>query len=396
MKNLIQLTIGILLFGLVVLPTQAAFTSLYVFGDALSTTTNNTQASSFPSDYYGKRYCNGRVWVEVLAQRQGVAIGNNWSYFDCNSSNLVTNVKNFSITQSLASNALFVIWVNNSDLYDKLFNATTTNQTEWTAMINRGQTNHFNAITNLYAKGVRTLVMPNVVDIGKVPYFLLDINNFSSITNFVRQECIAYNVAFSNTLNQAKAACPGLKIYQPNFFALLDNVLANSAYYGLTNALNKNGVSIDAMDALYPTCSTNGLGKNYVFWDDLDPSAQFHEVMADVVQQVVSPVQISQVAVLNGSNRLDVVNYPAGLSGFVDGSTNLVQASWTSVTNITSINTTQSIFVSAPQLSWLAGGSGGSGSIYPGDPGTGSGTSFTIYYEAQFYRLRFPYAWTWP
>jgi phospholipase/lecithinase/hemolysin len=393
MKNLIQLTIGILLFGLVVLPTQAAFTSLYVFGDALSTTTNNTQASSFPSDYYGKRYCNGRVWVEVLAQRQGVAIGNNWSYFDCNSSNLVTNVKNFSITQSLASNALFVIWVNNSDLYDKLFNATTTNQTEWTAMINRGQTNHFNAITNLYAKGVRTLVMPNVVDIGKVPYFLLDINNFSSITNFVRQECIAYNVAFSNTLNQAKAACPGLKIYQPNFFALLDNVLANSAYYGLTNALNKNGVSIDAMDALYPACSTNGLGKNYVFWDDLDPSAQFHEVMADVVQQVVSPVQISKLAVLNGSNRLDILNYPAGLGGFVDGSTNLAQANWTSVTNITSTNITQSLFVPTPQLTWLQGGSGGTGSI---SGGGNSGSSFPVYYEAQFYRLRFPYAWTWP
>jgi phospholipase/lecithinase/hemolysin len=383
-----------------VLPTQAVFTSLYVFGDALSTTTNNLAANKY---YYGKRYSNGRVWVEVLAQRQGAAIGNNWSYFDCNSSNLVTNVKNFNITQSVASNALFVVWVNNSDLYDEVLNAATTNQTEWAPMINRGQTNHFNAITNLYAKGVRTLVMPNVVDIGKVPYFLLNINNFSSITNFVRQECIAYNAAFSNTLNQARAACPGLNIYQPNFFALLDNVLTNSASYGLTNAL-KNGVSIDAMDALYPACNTNGLGTNYVFWDDLDPSAKFHEVMADVVQQIVSPVQISQLLALNGSNRLDILNYPAGLGGFVDGSTNLALAKWTSVTNITSTNVTQSLFVIAPPLpaDFGSGGSGGSGGGGGGPPPPGSTTGSNTNSLAsdnafaQFYRLRFPYAWTWP
>jgi phospholipase/lecithinase/hemolysin len=401
-KSLFQFTIGIVLFGFVILPTQATFTSLYVFGDALSTTTNNPSASSFPTDYYGKRYCNGRVWVEVLAQRQGAAIGNNWSYFDCNSSNLVTNVKNFNISSSLASNALFVVWVNNSDLYDKLFNATTTNQTEWTAMINRGQTNHFSAITNLYAKGARTLVMPNVVDIGKVPYFLLFINNFSSITNFVRQECIAYDVAFSNTLNQARAACPGLTIYQPNFFGLLDNVLANAASYGLTNALT-NGVSIDAMDALYPKCSTNGLGTNYVFWDDLDPSAQFHEVMADVVQQVVSPVQISQLTVLNGSNRLDMANIPIGLNGFVDGSTNLALANWTSVTNFNSITTMQSVFVIAPPLPSpvaASGGSGGSGSIDPNNPSKNpsnqNGTYVPPFSPSEFYRLRFPYVWTWP
>jgi len=398
-KGLSRFTVGILLLGFGIFPVHAAFNSLYVFGDALSTTTNNTGASSFPSDYYGQRYSNGRVWVEVLAQRQGVGISNNWSYFDCNSTNLVNNVKNFNITQSAASNALFVVWVNNSDLFDAVMNAPNTNQSTWGPIINRGQTNQFRAITNLYAKGVRTIIMPNAVDLGKVPYFYINIGNFSSIAPFVRQECIAYNMAFSNTLNQARAACPGLKIYQPNFFGLLDNVVTNAANYGLTNAL-QNGVSIDAMDALYPACNTNGLGTNYIFWDYLDPSAKFHAVMADVAQQLISPVQISGITLLNGSNRLDMVNVPVGLKGFVDGATILIPANWAVVTNFTSTAVAQSIYVAPPVTATNVGSafSGGDNTITKSADSGGSGLlgAPTPPYIMQYYRLRFPYAWNWP
>ncbi len=32
-------------------------------------------------------------------------------------------------------------------------------------------------------------------------------------------------------------SCPGLTIYEPDFFSLLDNILTNAAAYGVTNAL---------------------------------------------------------------------------------------------------------------------------------------------------------------
>ena len=44
--------------------------------------------------------------------------------------------------------------------------------------------------------------------------------------------------------------CPGLKIYTPDFYTLLNNVLANPGYYGLSNALS-GGYSIDAIDNLF-------------------------------------------------------------------------------------------------------------------------------------------------
>ena len=106
-------------------------------------------------------------------------------------------------------------------------------------------------------------------------------------------------------------------------------------------------------------------GATYLWWDSWDPTAKAHAVMADTVQQMISPVKISNLTLLTGSNRLDVANVPIGLSGYVEGRTNLVLGSWTSVTNFDSTSATQAIFV----------------------PASG---------PWRFYRLRFPFAWTWP
>ncbi len=401
MKRMFQFITGFLLFGLIVLPTQAAFKSLYVFGDGLSTTTGNVQSPPLSTSYYGYRYSNGRVWVEVLAQRQGLtydATKNN-SYFDHNSAISVTDVKNFSAPSDV-TNDLFIVWVCNADTYDAAINNDTSNQ--WVVAINQSQTNHLQIITNLYAKGVRMMLLPNAVDISKIPAF----NTASTLTNLMHNECIAYDVAFSNTIKQVKTLCPGLKIYAPDFSTLMNNVLTNASNYGLTNALSSKGISLDAMDECYnlyqsfPPAVPNGYGNNFVFWDKQDPSSAFHEVIADVVQQLISPVQIGQITALNGSNQLDVVNVPIGLNGFVDTTSNLSPTSWTSVQNITSTNTAQSVFVAQVAVSTNANPafSGDSNPVKPADTG-GSGLLGgppPDYIALQFYRLRFPYAWNWP
>jgi hypothetical protein len=85
--------------------------------------------------------------------------------------------------------------------------------------------------------------------------------------------------------------------------------------------------------------------------------------MAGVAKQLIAPVQVSKIASLSGTNRLDLINVPVGLNGIVNGSTNFVN--WTSVTNFNSTNDTLSVFV----------------------PVSG---------PLQFYRLSFPFTWTWP
>ena len=151
-----------------------------------------------------------------------------------------------------------------------------TNIVAWTNAINQSLTNQWLAVTNLYfAKGVRTLLMPNAVDITEVPAY-----NNSSNKGFIRQRIIDFNVAFTSMLSNAMASCPGLTIYEPDFFSFLDNVLTNAAAYGVTNVLYQ-GRSIAALDDSSPPNNTiNGPGTNYIFWDATDPTAKVHAIMA--------------------------------------------------------------------------------------------------------------------
>ena len=407
MKRLFWSAVGVLLFGLAVLPAQATYTSLYIFGDGISTTTNNPSAGQY---YYGLRRSNGRVWVEVLAQRLGLGASsttnvnwsnssNNWSYYGQYSPNLVVNLNSFK-KPSDAATALFVVWVNNADFVGDMGNIyPSLNLALWTNAINQSLSNHWQIITNLYyAKGARALVMPNAVDITEIPQY----DSYPANTKiFIRNRVIDFNTAFTaNIVNRARTSLPGLTIYEPDFFALLDNILTNATSYGLTNVLS-GGVSIDAVENLLQNASINGRGTNYIFWDTIDPTAKLHEVMADVVQQIISPVQVGQITALNGSNQMVVANMPVGLNGFVDATTNMTQPSWTVVQNITSTSTTQSVFV--PQLptttttnvsgAFAGGGTGAK----PADSGPGLlGGPPPNYIALEFYRLRFPYAWTWP
>ena len=76
MKSALRFILCVGFIRFMVLPAQAAFTSFYVFGDSISSTTNGGGGTY----YYGTnglRWSNGRVWVEVLAQRQGLACATN-------------------------------------------------------------------------------------------------------------------------------------------------------------------------------------------------------------------------------------------------------------------------------------------------------------------------------
>jgi phospholipase/lecithinase/hemolysin len=403
MKTLFRTAFAAVLLGLAAFPAKATFTSMYVFGDALSTTTNNTVgSSSYPKQYYGKRYSNGRVWVEVLAQRQGIPIANNWSYFDDNSSNLVTNVKNFN--NQIPPTALVVVWCNDSDLYDQAIDGSTS---AWaTNAISQGTNNEFVAIGNLCNKGARTLVMPSPVDLSEVPGFDLTYN--TSYLNSLHQLSTAYNIAFSNMLNQARAANPSVTIIEPDFFDLLNNVLTNASAYSLTNALS-GGNNIDARENLGNAANTNGLGANYIYWDYLDPSARFHEVIADNVQQILAPVAINSLSVIGNPNYttlnvLSVSNMPVGLNGFVDGLTSTNgggSTPWAPVIGFNSTSSIQSVSFNAPPLAMTILPSG-NGSLAPGSEGssgTGAGntqTNFVPTGAMESYQLRFPYNWTWP
>jgi phospholipase/lecithinase/hemolysin len=371
-NGLARLLVLVLLSGPVVLPASGAFSTIYVFGDGVSTTTNNPYGGP-GSHYYGYRHANGRVWVEVLAQRQGLESTSttnvNWSYSTNNlsylghdSSHLVQNVNSF-VARPEASTALFVVWVNNADYVLTMNTYGPNNAAEWTSATTQSLTNHWAALTNLYyAKGARTFIMPNAVDITEIPAYGYVAEPGKSA---VRQHIKDFNTAFAALLNQARASLPDARIYAPDIFSLLDDFLAHPATYGVTNALDDEGHSVDALGSTLTDLSLTGPGANYIYWDEMCPTAKAQAVLADVVQQLMSPVKLGAPTVLSGSNRLDVVNAPIGLPGSVEGRTNLGATNWPVLANFTLTNMAQPVFVPA------------SGPL-------------------QFYRLHFPFSWSWP
>lgn len=368
MKSFIPFTLAALILCLLASSSSAAFTNIYVFGDTLSATTNIAGKPTAPggSDYYQQRYSNGRVWVEVLAQRQGVTLKhtNNHSYYDHNSSTLLSEISSFSAAST--STSLFVVWVCNSDTFDAADAG--YDSSGWNTAIVQATNNHFKIITNLYSKGARTLILPNAVDISKTPDY-----NASPNTNTMRNGCIAYNAAYSNLITQIRLNTnyPGLKIYTPDFFSLLNKALTNAAFYGLTNPLPE-GYTVAAVQWPTGTLSlSNGVNPNYVFWNPLCPSARLHAVMADEVQKLLPQApKISNITPTNNNQfTLNVTDWPGGLNGFVEGCTNLAGANWTTnLVSFSSTNTTPLVLVpaSGPQ---------------------------------RFYRLRisyYPHLWSWP
>jgi phospholipase/lecithinase/hemolysin len=361
---MVRVVLWIWLLGALAASAPAAFTSLYVFGDGVCTTTNNPSAGPY---YYGLRRTNGRIWIEVLAQRQGIPYEphKNWSFYGHYSSNLVANVRIFQAPPDAAT-ALFVIWVNNADFVDFMGRIyPSTNIVTWTNAMNRSLSNYFTAITNLYhAKGARTFILPNAVDIAKIPQY----NQIASAADkaFIRQRVMQFNAAFSTTLiDQIKARCPAITIYVPDIFGLLDHIFTNAPAYGLTNALY-NGQPIDALgDPALRDKSLNGPGANYIFWDPTDPTAKAHAVLADYVQQIIAPVRFGQIAPLGSSNRLEIINVPIGRDGFVQACADVAAGRWTPVHPLISTQATQSVLVPASE-------------------------------PIQFYRLCFPFAWSWP
>ena len=318
----------------------------------MCTTTDNPDGGS---NYYPNTYCNGRVWIQVLAQRLGItySASKNVSYFYHLSSEVVTNMIGFA--PSDASNSLFVVWVNDADFVqdmDKIYPS--LDLATWNSAISTSLANHQTVVQSLYAKGARTVVMPTVVDITKTPQYS---GMTSSEKAFIRGRIAYFNTNMVTMLAQVKAAHPDLTICVPDFFALLDDMAASPAVYGFTN--------VTSYAIVNGSTPLNGPRAGYLWWDPWDPTAMAHEIMGDTVHQMLAPVRINEVTWLDSSNRLDLVNVPIGLGGYVQGRTNLVLGSWSAVASFSSTNTAQAVYV----------------------PVSG---------QHQFYRLKFPFVWSWP
>jgi phospholipase/lecithinase/hemolysin len=280
----------ILLIGALVFAGTAAaapFTHVVAYGDSLSDNGNLFALAGQPGDpYFQGRASNGRVAVELLAERLGAkledfahlgattGVGN---HLDPGGTATTVGLLKlpgmrppFDATlpglTPIASSSLFVLWGGANDFLSPSPEDATPFDTA-----NRAVTNLSNMAKDLQNVGAGRVVVLGLPDLGLTPY-----GRAGGILG------AAQATALSDYFNlQLMAALPtGVVFFDTS--SLLRNVVNNPGAYGLSN------VTDACYDALNPNaiCSTPN---NYLFFDDFHPTARGHEIVADALFATAVP-----------------------------------------------------------------------------------------------------------
>jgi len=289
----------------------AMYTSITVFGDSLSDGGNDflLTAGNFPPPPYAQRFTNGPTAVEVLAARYGLPLtpsltgGTNRAFggaetgtgnylavrpdvppiinaiFSGPGTGILSQVQSFVPPAGFGgAQSLVVLWGGPNDL----FTALTLGQNP-AGIILPAMNNIAQSVGLLYGDGARTILMPNMPDIGSTPFGLTS-GNSAGLTAI----SLAFDAALNQTIDQMEMLFPGLDIIKFDTFAALAAIEANPGAFGLTNVTDPcfNGVTV---------CPNPN---QYLFWDVAHPTARGHQLLgAQFAAAVPEPSSVALLAV---------------------------------------------------------------------------------------------------
>ncbi|MBT8422616.1 MAG: SGNH/GDSL hydrolase family protein [Gammaproteobacteria bacterium] len=282
------------------------FSNFYVFGDSLSdpgnvfTLTGMTAVAPFepiPSaPYRSKRFTNGRVWVERLANWMGVPKGGRPAFLRPNkfgnyalggsragpSDNplftLNGQVDTFlnNVGGEASPNALYIIWFGGNDVRDALV-AASSDPTFATseAIIAAGVQAEVAGISKLYAAGARKFLILNAPNVALTPAVTSQGPAAVGGALLLSQ---AFNDGLSGALDFVEASAPGIEIYRFDVFALLSDIAADPAAFRLRNIVD---ACLEFFVVEDPVCKRPN---RFLFWDAIHPTRFTHRTLAKEVK----------------------------------------------------------------------------------------------------------------
>src|SRR2546427_273302 len=142
-----------------------AFDAIYAFGDSLTDTGNNPAPDTL---YFQGRYSNGPLWIEYLSTQLGLTYNpaDNHAQSGGETSNALDQVRQFTAPAN-ASRSLFVVWAGGNDFIHNFGKG--VDDPFWNNLIAQSVANLSNAVSVLYAGGARVIVVPNQVDLSRIP-----------------------------------------------------------------------------------------------------------------------------------------------------------------------------------------------------------------------------------
>ena len=276
--RILGLLTGILLMSAVVATAAEAppsFDGLILFGDSLSDAGNvwSLTLGVFPSSppHYEGRFSNGPVWIErfgVRAGLDGAAAaadgGSNFAHGGAETGggtvylvipNVGTQIDRYLDDNIPDADDLFVVWGGGNDMLG-------------------GQTDPADPVANLAdhvatlaAQGARSFLVPNLPLLGQAPRYVGG-GSEAAMDVLTSQ----YNALLAQRMD-ALAGELDVTILQFDVAATFSDILADPAAFGLTNVTDM------AYDEDSGSVVPNA--EEYLFWDEIHPTATAHRLLGD-------------------------------------------------------------------------------------------------------------------
>jgi outer membrane lipase/esterase len=315
---------------------HAQYSTVYVFGDSLSDRGRIPELLTPPSflapwpkpPYFGGRFTNGPTWAELLPGLIGVAPnpgqnfavggaltnttnGANGTIVDPHSilPGVRTEINSFVGSGGQFQPSSVVIQEGGANDYFKFLDATPTPTIgQVPAAVAGVAANMVSNIEVLVASGARTLLVPNLPNLGVSPAYRAGAE--AGLATAVS----AQNAAALNT-QLGMLSGHGVNIFVVDWFTGFQFVLAHPGLFGFTNVTDpcerRRVAAVPAYLIPGPQCSNPN---QYLFWDDVHPTEAGHQILAEyAADTLMAPQTVGAQAAFsltNGDNFLRRMQEP--------------------------------------------------------------------------------------
>ena len=323
-KQVHRLVIAIIAISLSVVSVASAgpYSQLVVFGDSLLDVGNVAQASFgiYPGPYYwNNRFSNGRVYVEALDTGLGLppivrstAGGSNFAYGGAETSgtgglqglfinDIDEQIDQFVATRTADPNALYLVSAGANDIIN--------GQTNVSIPVN----NLSQDLGRLVAAGARQFLVPNMPLLGYTPRFNGNPTTFAQYNTLSEQ----FNASLAVMLDNLHASNAALKIHKLDVATMFSQAIANPAVFGLTNVTNAAAPGLEPGTSSYDTSKIAPNANQYMFWDDLHPTATVHAELAQfALETLLLPGDFNRDGHTNAADIPIMLNALADLNAY--------------------------------------------------------------------------------